>query len=296
MAQQLVHAFSLGSIYMLFAVGLSLSWGILNVLNLAHGAVLMTGALSVYLLVQHVDVSLPLALVTAAATCGLLSIVLERIAFRPIRHRVADPHGAELTMLIASVGAGAVLIAIAERLTDATVVSVGPDVLAVTTVEILGLRVTNVEIIIVVLALGLSGLLAWLVRSTRQGRALRALAVDPYMSGLLGISADRMAALTLFCSGAIAGVAGLLLAIQLDAFDAHVGEPLLLKAFAIIILGGVGSIGGAVVGAYVLALVETLMVVHVSGGLQDAVAFGLIMLLLVIRPQGLFAKAGWQRA
>jgi branched-chain amino acid transport system permease protein len=297
LAQQLLNAITLGSIYMLFAIGLSLSWGILNILNLAHGAILMAGALSVYWVAKDVGdlpfvVMLPLAMII----CGSIAVLLERIAFRPIRRRVADLHASELAMLIASVGAASIIVAIGEKETANAVVSVGPDVFTVTSTTIFGLRITNIEIIVVILAIGLSALLAWFVKSTRHGRALRALAVDPYMSGLLGVSPDRMAGLTMFVSGAIAGAAGVLLAIQLDGFDAHMGDSLLLKAFAVIILGGVGSIAGAVAGAYLLAFIETMMIAYVAGGLQDGVAFALIIVLLLLRPQGLFSRGSWQRA
>jgi branched-chain amino acid transport system permease protein len=297
LAQQLLNAVTLGSIYMLFAIGLSLSWGILNVLNLAHGAILMFGALTGYLLSKHIgNVPFEVVLPVAMIACGLVAVVLERIAFRPIRRRVADEHAGDLAMLIASVGAGSIIVAYAEKTTGNAVVSIGPDVFNVTTTSIFGLRITNIEIVVIVVAIVLSGLLAWFVQSTRHGRALRALAVDPYMSGLLGVSPDLMAGLTMFVSGAIAGAAGVLLAIQQDAFDAHMGDTLLLKAFAVIILGGVGSIAGAVVGAFLLALVETMMVAYVGGGLQDGVSFALIIVLLLVRPQGLFARRSWQRA
>jgi branched-chain amino acid transport system permease protein len=297
LAQQLVNAITLGSIYMLFAIGLSLSWGILNILNLAHGAILMFGALAAYLMARDLtEVSLVVVLPAAMLVCGAVAVLLELVAFRPIRRRVADMHAAELAMLIASVGAASVIVAIAEDVTDNAVVSIGETVFKVQATTILGVRVTNIEIVVVVLAIGLSAVLAWFVSSTRHGRALRALAVDPYMSGLLGINPDRMAGLTMFVSGAIAGAAGVLLAIQLDAFDARMGEPLLLKAFAVIILGGVGSIAGAVAGAYLLALTETIMVAYIAGGLQDAVAFALIIVLLLFLPQGLFARKAWQRA
>ena len=297
MAQQLVNAIALGSIYMLFAIGLSLSWGILNVLNLAHGAILMFGALSAYLIARDIgDLPLFVVLPVAMILCGLVAVLLELLAYRPIRQRVSDLHNAELAMLIASVGAASIIVAIAEDITSNAVVSIGSGVFTVESWEVLGVRITNIEVVVFVLAVALSGLLAWFVARTRNGRALRSLAADPYMSGLMGINPNRMASLTMVVSGAIAGAAGVLLAIQLDAFDARMGEPLLLKAFAVIILGGVGSIMGAVAGAYLLALTETIMVAYIAGGLQDAVAFALIIVLLLLRPQGLFAKVGWQRS
>jgi len=297
MAQQLLNAITLGSIYMLFAIGLSLSWGVLDILNLAHGAILMFGALAVYLLAKHIGgVPFAILLPVAMVLCGLVAVLLERIAFRPIRRRVVDVHARELAMLIASVGAGATIVAIAERSTNNQLASIGPEVFNVTSTTIFGLHTTNISLIIIVLAVVLTGALAAFVKYTRYGRALRALAVDPYMCGLMGISADRMTALTMFVSGAIAGGAGVLLAIEQGGFEANMGESLMLKAFAVIILGGVGSIAGAAFGAFLLAIVETAMVVYVDGSLQNGVAFVLIFLILIVRPQGIFARRGWQRA
>ena len=131
---------------------------------------------------------------------------------------------------------------------------------------------------------------------TRHGRALRALAQDPYTCGLMGISQNALAAATMFVSGALAGVAGVLLAMQLNTVEARLGEPLLLKAFAVIILGGVGSVQGAIAAAFLLALAETVTDVYIGTSVRDAVAFGLIILLLLFRPQGLFSRVAWQRA
>jgi branched-chain amino acid transport system permease protein len=297
MTQQLLNAITLGSIYMLFAIGLSLSWGILDILNLAHGAILMFGALAVYLIAKHAG-GIPFALLLPAGmiVCGLVSVLLERLAFRPIRRRVLDVHARELAMLIASVGAGATIVAIAEHQTNHSLASIGPETFEVTPTTLFGLHTTNISLIIILLAIVLTSGLAAFVRYTKYGRALRALAVDPYMCGLMGISADRMTALTMFVSGAIAGGAGVLLAIEQGGFEANMGESLMLKAFAVIILGGVGSIAGAAIGAYLLAIVETGMVVYVNGSLQNGVAFVLIFLILILRPQGIFARRSWQRA
>lgn len=296
MLQQLINALVLGSIYTLFAIGLTLAWGILNVLNLAHGSVLMLGAVATYWVTESQALPLAVVLPGAMLVTGCASVILERLVFRPIQKRAKDASGSELGMLIASIGAAAIPVAAAIEITKNVTVSLPTGVFPVHVYNVGSLRIANIQILIVVIALVLSVTLALFVKRSRHGRALRALAFDPRVCGLLGISANRMAAATMFVSGAIAGGAGVLLAVQLDSVDAQMGEPLLLKAFAIIILGGVGSVGGATVSAYLLAVVETAMVAYVDTNLKDMVAFALIIVLLLLRPQGLFSKGTYQRA
>jgi len=295
-AQDVLNVVVIGSIYTLFALGLTLSWGVLNILNLAHGATFMFGGLLAYLVTKDTALSLWLVLPISAIACGLIAVLLEVAAYRPIRKRVADLHSAELATMIASIGAAAVLVALAEVITENQLVGINPESFNVTRTEIFGIGITNLEIVIVVMALVLSAVLVYFVTRTRHGRALRALAQDPYTCGLMGISQNTLAAATMFVSGALAGVAGVLLAMQLNTVEARLGEPLLLKAFAVIILGGVGSVQGAIAAAFLLALAETVTDVYIGTSVRDAVAFGLIILLLLFRPQGLFSRVAWQRA
>lgn len=286
----------LGSIFTLFALGLTLAWGVLNVLNLAHGSIFMVGALSAYVASESHVYSPWLLVPLAMLASGGLAVALDLLAFRRIRSRSEDSHSAELSMVIASVGAGAVLVAIAQDFTDGGVRQVNPAGFPVHQLEVAGARVTSVEIVIIAVALSVSAALAVFVRRSRYGRALRALAYDPYTCGLLGISVNRLSSMTMFVSGALAGLAGVLLAVHLGSVEAQMGEPLMLTAFAAIVLGGVGSVWGAVLGAFVLAFAQTATVVYITPSLQTAIAFATVMLLLVLRPQGLFAKARWQRA
>ncbi len=263
-AQDVLNVVVIGSIYTLFALGLTLSWGVLNILNLAHGATFMFGGLLAYLVTKDTALSLWLVLPISAIACGLIAVVLELVAYRPIRNRVADLHAAELATMIASIGAAAVLVALAEVITENQLVGINPESFNVTRTEIFGVGITNLEIVIVVMALILSAVLVYFVTRTRHGRALRALAQDPYTCGLMGISQNALAAATMFVSGALAGVAGVLLAMQLNTVEARLGEPLLLKAFAVIILGGVGSVQGAIAAAFLLALAETFTDVYIG--------------------------------
>jgi branched-chain amino acid transport system permease protein len=297
--EQLINAIVLGAIYCLFAMGLGLTWGTLNVLNLAHGAVFMFSAFTCYLITQRADVYLPIAvvLIVAVVAGALMELGLDLLVFRQIKRRSRTQGEAEMSMLIGSIGASAILVTVAEQLTADTPFTVTAVPVKASVYHLgSGVYVTNVEIVIAVVAPVLTvGFALWIQRS-RMGRAMRALACDAPTSGLMGISEGRMSALAMAISGATAGVAGVFLTVYLDSVTADSGSDLLLRAFAVVVLGGVGSMWGTLIGAFVLAGGETLVTATTSGIWTSAVSFGLIIAVLLVRPSGLFGKVKGVRA
>ena len=296
MAQNLVNALSLGAIYALFAMGLSIAWAGLNVLNLAHGAIFMVGALTAWLMTDSLPgVSFFLVLPAAVVVCGLIALLMELLVFRPIRRRAVDEHQRTLTTVIATVATAALLVAAAEQLTGGQPRGLPEGLFSVQTFRIAGVQVTDIQLVIIAVAVLASAGIAWFLTRSRQGRALRALSFDRDTAKLTGVSVDRLSALTITATGAVAGLAGVLLAVQVNAVDATMGESLLFKAFAVIIIAGVGSIGATVLAAVALAVIETAVVAYWVSDLRDVVVFGLIIAFLLVRPQGI-AGRGWQRA
>jgi branched-chain amino acid transport system permease protein len=297
--EQLINAIVLGAVYCLFALGLSLTWGTLNVLNLAHGAVFMFSAFTCYLITQRADIHLPIAvvLIVAVVAGALLELLLDLLVFRQIKRRSRTLGEAEMSMLIGSIGASAILVTIAEQLTADTPFTVTAVPVKASVYHLgSGVYVTNVEIVITVVALVLTvGFALWIQRS-QMGRAMRAIAYDAPTSGLMGISEGRMSALAMAISGATAGAAGVFLTVYLDSLTADSGSDLLLKAFAVVVLGGVGSMWGTLIGAFILAGGETLVTATTSGIWTSAVSFGLIIAVLLVRPSGLFGKVKGVRA
>ena len=294
--QYIVNGVSLGAIYALFALGLSISWAGLNILNLAHGTVFMVGALATWLLSENLPgVSFALVLPIAMVVCGLIGVAMEFLIFRQIRRRGADENQRTLTTVIATVAMSSLLIAIAQQVTGGQPRSLSPDLFEVTAYTVFGVLIMNIQIIIIVIAAVLSFAVAWFIKRGRQGQALRALSVDRDMAKMVGVSVDRLSLITMFGAGAMAGLAGVLLAVQVNAIEAHMGEALLFKAFAIIIIAGVGSIGATVAAAVSLALIETFVSAYWVSDLRDVVVFSLIIAFLLIRPQGISSK-GWKRA
>jgi branched-chain amino acid transport system permease protein len=295
--EQIVNAVVLGSCYCLFAIGLSLTWGTLNVLNLAHGAVFMFSAFTCYLLTQHLgwSIPLPLLIVIAMAVGAALELGLDLLVFRPIRKRSKSLAEAELSMLIASIGAAAIPVTIAQKVTIDSPFTITAKPITTSEYHFGGIYVTGIEILIVVFTLVFTVALAiWLHRSN-TGRALRALSFDSETGGLMGISQGRMSALALVMSGVTAGAAGVFLAVFLDSLTPESGQDLLLAAFAAVVIGGVGSVWGTLVGAFILAAGETLVSATTSGTWTQAVSFGLIIVVLLLRPSGIFSRVKVER-
>lgn len=296
MTQQAINALSLGSIYALFTLGLSLVWGVLGLLNLAHGAVFATAAYVAYRVAEATDAGLWFILPVAMLAGGAIALVLEVVAFRPIRARTDDEHQASLGMLLASVGTSAILITTVQNQLKVDAVRLPDSVLDISVYHLGSATYTNLTIIVVLSAITLSAATAMWVQTSHQGRALRALAYDAGTTSLLGVNANRIASAAMFVGGALAGGAGVLLALEFSMVSARMGEGLLLKAFAVVIVGGVGNIKGALLGGFLLAAAETIAVYNGYGQLRDAVAFLLVIVVLLVRPEGLFQRGKLERA
>jgi branched-chain amino acid transport system permease protein len=296
LAQQLLNAIFIGSIYALFAVGYTLVFGVLDVLNLAHSAVFMLGAVITYSLVTFHGVPfLPAALIAVVA-CGLLGLVIEFVALRPLRRRNAPP----ISALISTIGLALIFVAIVEQATPGTffswlwqdganAVRFPANAVPNPTYHVLGLTIEGTKLLILGVTVILMLVLGYVIRFTQLGRALRAVAENRRAATLLGIQVDRIFASTLFLSSALGGLAGLLFGLAISDISPYMGrDQVELKGLAVIVLGGMGSIPGAVLGGYVLALIEVFAFVRFSSNVEAGVAFAALFLMLVIRPQGLF--------
>jgi branched-chain amino acid transport system permease protein len=290
MVQQLLDSVVLASIYILFSIGMSLAWGILGILNLAHGAILMFSAYLAYVWANAHHSSLVVVLLVGLFAGGLLSLLLELGPFRFIRRSIGDPDELELRVVIASIGASTILVAVAALATGNTSFGI-PTSFHTHVYEIGGVRISDLQAIIIVVGFGLSGALAFWLRTSRNGRAIRAIESDTETAALMGIFASRLSSMTMFVAGAFAGLAGVLLVVYLGATEPDASNSLLTTAFAVIVIGGVGSIGGAVVGAFVLALLETIVVSDTSGVWAPAISFIFIIVVLLVWPEGLFASS-----
>jgi len=287
-AQQLLNGLVLGGVYALFALGFTLIFGIHRIMNMAHGAVFMTGAF-IGLYTVRAGLSLWVALPVAMVGAGLVSILIEIIAFKPLRKlALAD---AELASIISSIGAGLIVLSIGQYVSKTETMRFPFGTVSVQAMEVLGLRVTMLQLLMLAVAVLGVGLLAFYLYRTAQGRQIRAVAGNYRAAQLLGVNPDAIFYQTFFLSGALAGAAGVMVGLAFNAVQFLMGEPFLLKAFVAIIIGGLGSVPGALIGGLVLGLLQSLSAAYLPSLLVDAVIFMLLFVILMIRPDGLFAQA-----
>jgi branched-chain amino acid transport system permease protein len=292
LAQQLVNALSLGAVYALFALGFTLVFGVLNVINLAHGAIFMIGAYAALQAVLHLELPLLGGIFAAMLVTGAAGWILDRWIFAPLRARGA-PH---LAPMIATIGLAISLTSGIQGYFGAENQRFPAELLPHETLSFAGTQITWLEVKIVLLSLALLGLLWWGLKRTSIGRALRAVSESTKAAALLGVNVEGLFCLTSMISAMLGGVAGVLIALYSNAVFPHMGQPMLHKGIAIVILGGMGDIRGAVCGAVFLGFAEVLSVAYIGSTMRDAVAFGLLFTILLIKPQGLFGHAAQRRA
>jgi branched-chain amino acid transport system permease protein len=290
--QQIVNALSLGSVYSLFALGYALVFSILGLLNLAHSSVFMWGAYLGWVAVLVFRLPLAAAIVVAMLGAGLLSVVLDRIAFLPLRTR----HAPRISQLISSIGAAAVLVSLAQLSFSAEPQNFPLEMVPNRPIPGLTLHITIVQVMTFALALALMAAFGLLVQRTRLGQAMRTIAFDSRIAALLGVPVDRIYALTFFIAGATAGMAGVLYALSYNSITPFIGDAVSLKGLTVIVLGGMGNVAGAVLGGFIVAALEVFSITLGGSTYRDALTFFLLFLVLVIRPQGLLGSSASTRA
>jgi len=290
--QQIVNGLFLGSIYALFALGYTLVFGVLDILNLAHAAVFMLASFAALLAVEaglHILLALPLAVLCA----GLLGLLLERIAFRPLRGR-ADSN---VSGLISSLAVATVFEAVALEVWGPNVTRFPFGTLPEgKPIHLLGAEISRLQLTTVGVAVLFFLALPWLVRWTRLGREVRAVAESPRAARILGVNVDRTIAASFFISSALGGAAGVLFGLAYNAISPDMGRSVELKGLAVIILGGMGSMPGAVIAGFALGLSEVFVVAHLGASWRDAISFAGLFLILVLRPRGLLGAASLREA
>jgi branched-chain amino acid transport system permease protein len=289
LSQQLVNGVLLGAVYALFALGFTLMFGVLKVINLTYGFYFTAGA---YIALAMSHFGLWLALPLAAIGSGVVAVIVDALLLTRLR-RTGAPELASLMVTL-----GAVL-----ALNAAMTAWLGPDIrrfpasmIPANAFAFGDTRVTAAQILILVATIVLVVALLGLIRLTRLGLAIRALASRPDAAGLMGINPNRTAAIVSFLSGGLAGAGGVLIALSSNAIQPYMGEEMLLRGFVVIIVGGLGDIRGALIAGLMLGMVETLTAGYVASEFKDAVGFLILVLVLWTRPLGLFGRATIRRA
>jgi branched-chain amino acid transport system permease protein len=290
--QQLFNALSLGCVYALFALGFTLVFGVLGVINLSHGAVFMLGAYSALECIQRTNAPLWAALLVAFAFSGIVGLVIDRLVLRPLRARGA-PH---LVPMIATIGLGLAINSLVQGVFGAENRRFPAEVLPQDVLSIAGVQVTVLELGIILVSFVLMTVLMLTLKRTQLGRALRAIAESPKAARLVGIDVEGLFMVTSFVAAGLGGLAGVLIGLYSNALFPLMGQPILHKGIAVIILGGMGDIRGAMLAGLFLGFAEVLSVAYVGSTMRDAVAFGLLFLVLLVRPKGLFGSVQERKA
>ncbi|MEB3299969.1 MAG: branched-chain amino acid ABC transporter permease [Candidatus Sericytochromatia bacterium] len=294
LAQQVLNGLTIGSMYALIALGYTMVYGILQLINFAHGEVFMIGSflglgtlMSLEKWVPGLGVvpSLAAALIVAMSGAALLGVAIERIAYRPLRH------SPRLSLLITALGLSIILqngIMLLVGTEDRTY----PERFTEALQEGFDLGTVHVawqQVLTLGVALAFMSALTWMVQRTRLGKAMRATSQDPVTAGLMGIESNRIVALTFAMGSALAAVGGLLFGLNYS-INFFIGTQAGLKAFIAAVLGGIGSLPGAVVGGLLLGVIEALGAGYVSGTWKDVFAFVILAVVLVFRPAGLLGR------
>lgn len=285
--QQIVNGVALGSIYALIALGYTMVYGIVKLINFAHGDILMVGAFAGYFFLLQFGLS-PLSLVGAfiasMAVSAVFGIVIERFAYKPLRS------APRINALITAIGVSLFLENGARVLPF-----IGPNPRQFITVKtvnmsIAGVGVSNVQLIVVAVSISLMIVLNYIVNSTKTGKAMRAVSYDTKAASLMGIPTNLIISFTFGLGSVLAAAAGILFATAYPQVEPYMGIMPGLKAFVAAVLGGIGSIPGAMVGGFILGVAETLTKGFISSQLADAIAFGILIVILLAKPTGIMGK------
>ncbi|MCM2278297.1 MAG: branched-chain amino acid ABC transporter permease [Oligoflexia bacterium] len=290
-AQHLINGFSLGSIYALIALGYTMVFGILQLINFAHGDVYMLGAFAgMYAsrwlkLDQEPSLSALLAAIgIAMLVCAIAGFLIERLAYRPLRR------APRINVLITAVGVS-LFLEFSGQLVFGSDPKFFPQIFRVSGEWSLGeLKVNPIQVIVFVIALSLMAILQYIIFRTRLGRAMRAVSFSHELASLMGIPTDRVISYTFMLGSALAGAAGVLVGLTYPKIEPLMGVLPGLKAFVAAVFGGIGNVAGAVVGAMTLGLAEEFLVGYWAPTYRDALAFSILILILLFRPTGIFGK------
>lgn len=304
--QQILNGLVLGSIYALIALGYTMVYGIMGLINFAHGEVVMFGAMvtiSIIGMLTGMGLSLPgpvvvlLALMLAIPVCMLMGFAIERIAYRPLRN------APRLAPLITAIGLSIVLQNVAILIWGRNYIPF-PPLLPHEPINLFGASITDLQVFIVISAIAIMAGLLFMVEKTKLGRAMRATSQNPAVAGLMGVNVNTIISATFVLGAGLGAVAGVMVAANYDQAHSHMGFLIGLKAFTAAVLGGIGNLGGAVVGGILLGVIESLGAGYIgdlTGGFlgshyQDIFAFAVLILVLVFRPSGLLGERVAERA
>lgn len=294
--QHFINGTSLGSIYALIALGYTMVYGILQLINFAHSDVYMVGAFVAYYaagllgLQNHPGIgSLVVLLFAAMVGCSLLGLTIERLAYRPLRK------APKLNILITAIGVS-LFLQYAGQVVFGADPKVFPQVIEDSVLfEIAGVQLKSLDVTVLLVTFVMMLALNFLIFKTKVGKAMRAVSTNMLVASMLGVNTDRIISFTFVVGSSLAGVGSVLVGIKYPKIEPLMGMMIGLKAFVAAVLGGIGSIPGAFLGGILMGLSEEMVVGYLSSTYRDALAFGILIVILIFRPAGLLGKSGVEK-
>ena len=281
--QQLINGVSLGSIYALIALGYTMVYGIIKLINFAHGDIYMVGAYIGFFAVTQANISIIPALIISMVVTGLLGIVVERLAYKPLRH------APRISVLITAIGVSFFLEYTSMYFVSPTPRTF-PNVMESASFHFGSFVINGQQLLIFAITFILMVILTYIVQKTKMGKAMRAVSFDTETAQLMGIDANRVISFTFGIGSALAAAGGVLVGVYYNSIDPLMGIMPGLKAFVAAVLGGIGSIPGAMTGGIILGVIEALVSGFISSTFRDAAAFAILILVLLLKPSGIFGK------
>ncbi|MEM5947058.1 branched-chain amino acid ABC transporter permease [Spirochaetia bacterium 38H-sp] len=285
--QQTINGVALGGVYALIAIGYTMIYGIIKLINFAHGDILMLGAFFAYFVLRVTGPTpegIILAFVVSMTGCAILGITIERLAYKPLRT------APRINALITAIGVSLLIENVARVLPF-----IGPDyrtfpVASFEPLRFAGIVINPLQLIVLIVALVLMAVLTYIVDYTKVGKAMRAVSFDKQASALMGINVNRIISFTFALGSMMAAAAGILYSFSYPLIEPNMGIIPGLKAFVAAVLGGIGSIPGAMIGGFIMGLAETYTKGYISSQMADAIAFGILIVILLVKPTGLLGK------
>ncbi|MCI1689792.1 MAG: branched-chain amino acid ABC transporter permease [Leuconostoc mesenteroides] len=281
--QQLINGLMLGSVYALLALGYTMVYGIIKLINFAHGDIYMLGAYFGYFFIKVLHLNFFIALILAMAVSAIIGVVIEYIAYRPLRH------SPRIAVLISALGISFLLENGMTYLYGSDQRSF-PQAIKTVQYHFYGIQVSNIQLIIAVTSIVLMLLLTYIVKNTKMGRAMRAVSADPDAALLMGININHTISFTFAIGSALAAAGGILIGLYYNSIDPLMGMTPGLKAFVVAVLGGIGIIPGAAVGGWLIGILETMVQATAFSDYKDAIVYAMLIVILLIKPTGILGK------
>lgn len=281
--QQLINGLMLGSVYALLALGYTMVYGIIKLINFAHGDIYMLGAYFGYFFIKVLHLNFFIALILAMAVSAIIGVVIEYIAYRPLRH------SPRIAVLISALGISFLLGNGMTYLYGSDQRSF-PQAIKTVQYHFYGIQVSNIQLIIAVTSIVLMLLLTYIVKNTKMGRAMRAVSADPDAASLMGININHTISFTFAIGSALAAAGGVLIGLYYNSIDPLMGMTPGLKAFVAAVLGGIGIIPGAAVGGWLIGILETMVQATAFSDYKDAIVYAMLIVILLIKPTGILGK------